>query len=78
MGLHLRTGREAKVKASGQVTSRTTMATICIVHHSVTGTTSRLAEAVLEGLSKVNGCVGQLFSIDGADIVEGRYHHESS
>ena len=53
------------------------MATLCVVHHSITGTTSRLAESVLEGLSKVAGCTGELLTIESADIVNGRYKNES-
>ena len=53
------------------------MATICVVHHSITGTTSRLAESVLTGLSNVEGCIGKLLTIEGADIVNGRYKNES-
>jgi len=53
------------------------MATICVVYHSITGTTSRLAESVITGLSNVEGCVGKLLTIEGADIVNGRYKNES-
>lgn len=53
------------------------MATLCVIHHSITGTTSRLAESVLEGLSDVAGCIGKLLTIEGADIVNGRYKNES-
>lgn len=53
------------------------MATLCVVHHSITGTTSRLAESVLEGLSDVAGCTSELLIIEGADIVNGRYKNES-
>lgn len=53
------------------------MATICVVNHSITGTTSRLAESVLEGLGSVEGCAGKLLAIEGADIVDGRYGNEA-
>jgi multimeric flavodoxin WrbA len=53
------------------------MATICLVCHSVTGTTSKLAESVLEGLSEVEGCIGKLLTIEGADIADGRYKNET-
>lgn len=53
------------------------MATICVVSHSITGTTSKLAESVLEGLRNVEGCIGQLLTIEGADVVDGRYKNEA-
>lgn len=53
------------------------MATIGVVHHSITGTTSRLAESILEGLSSVEGCIEKPLMIRGEDIVNGRYKNES-
>jgi NAD(P)H dehydrogenase (quinone) len=55
---------------------KTTMATIIVVNHSITGTTAQLAQAVLEGVRSVKGCTGKLITIDGAHIVEGRYKNE--
>lgn len=54
-----------------------TMATICVVSHSITGTTSMLAESVLNGLNSVEGCAGKLLLIEGASIVDGRYRNEA-
>lgn len=53
------------------------MATICVVSHSITGTTSKLAESVLAGLNSVEGCIGRLLSIEGSDILDGRYRNEA-
>ncbi len=53
------------------------MATVCVVSHSITGTTSRLAESVLDGLNNVEGCIGRLFNIQGADIANGRFNNEA-
>jgi NAD(P)H dehydrogenase (quinone) len=52
------------------------MATICVVNHSITGTTSKLAEAVIDGLNSVVGCIGKLLNIEGLHIVDGRYRNE--
>lgn len=53
------------------------MTNICVVHHSVTGTTSKLAESVFEGLSCVAGCTAKLLTIEGADIAGGRYRNDA-
>lgn len=53
------------------------MTTVCIVCHSITGTTSKLAESVLEGLNTDGGCIGKVLTIEGADIVGGRYKNEA-
>jgi len=53
------------------------MATIYVVSHSITGTTSKLAESVLHGLNNVDGCIGRLLPIEGSDIVDGRYKNEA-
>jgi NAD(P)H dehydrogenase (quinone) len=53
------------------------MVNICIVHHSIRGTTSRLAASVLEGLESVDGCIGKVFAINGEDIVDGRFKNET-
>lgn len=48
---------------------KTTMATIFVVNHSITGTTAQLAQAVLEGVRSVKGCTGKLLTINGAHRV---------
>jgi hypothetical protein len=53
------------------------MINICIVHHSITGTTSRLAASVLEGVGGVDGCIGKVLAISGEDIVDGRFKNEA-
>lgn len=53
------------------------MATICVVSHSITGNTTKLAESVLDGLSTVEGCIGKLLTIEGVHIVDGRYKNEA-
>jgi NAD(P)H dehydrogenase (quinone) len=53
------------------------MVNICIVHHSITGTTSRLAASVLEGVGSVDGCIGKVLAINGKDIVDGRFKNEA-
>jgi NAD(P)H dehydrogenase (quinone) len=53
------------------------MINICIVHHSITGTTSRLAASALEGLDSVEGCSGKVLAINGEDIVDGRFKNET-
>lgn len=53
------------------------MVNICIVHHSITGTTSRLAASVLEGVDSVDGCIGTVHAINGEDIVDGRFKNEA-
>ena len=52
------------------------MATVSIVHHSVTGTTSRLAQSVLEGAARVRGCTANVLTIKGTDIVDGRFEND--
>jgi NAD(P)H dehydrogenase (quinone) len=53
------------------------MATVCIVHHSITGTTSRLAASVLAGAAGIDGCFAKVLTIDGTDIVDGRFKREA-
>lgn len=53
------------------------MATVCVIHHSITGTTSRLATSVLQGLRGVDGCIAKALAIDGVDIVEGRFKNDA-
>lgn len=53
------------------------MVTICVVHHSITGTTANLAASILEGVTSVDGCVAKAITLVGCDIVEGRFRNES-
>ncbi len=53
------------------------MVTVRIIHHSVTGTTSRLAQAVLEGAAGIRGCRAEVLAIDGADIVNGKFENDA-
>jgi NAD(P)H dehydrogenase (quinone) len=53
------------------------MVNISIVHHSITGTTSRLAASVLEGAASVDGCLARALTVDGKDIVDGRFKNEA-
>lgn len=52
--------------------------TLCVVHHSITGTTSKLASAVAAGLSSVVGCLVKVHAIEGADIVDGRFRKDAA
>jgi NAD(P)H dehydrogenase (quinone) len=49
------------------------MQTVTIVYHSMSGHTAKLAEAVENGASSVNGIKVQRIAITGNDIVEGRW-----
>jgi len=53
------------------------MTTVCIVHHSITGTTSRLAASVLAGAAGVDGCHARVLTIDGEAIVDGRFDNDA-
>jgi NAD(P)H dehydrogenase (quinone) len=53
------------------------MVTVCIVHHSITGTTANLAASILEGVVGVDGCVAKGVTLAGTDIVEGRFRNET-
>jgi NAD(P)H dehydrogenase (quinone) len=53
------------------------MITVGIVHHSSTGYTRLLADAVAEGVSSVGGAKAERLAIAGADIVEGRYGNDA-
>jgi len=53
------------------------MTTVGIIHHSSTGYTRLLAEAVATGVARQGGAAVQRFEIVGADIVEGRYRNEA-
>lgn len=48
---------------------------IAVVWHSATGTTTKLAHAVIEGISAVKGIQVTPVEIKGSDIVEGRYRN---
>lgn len=51
------------------------MATISVIYHSGTGHTKLMAEAVLEGVRSEDGAKGQLYAVEGPDIVEGRWRN---
>jgi NAD(P)H dehydrogenase (quinone) len=52
------------------------MPTVSIVYHSGSGHTTALAEAVASGARSVAGTTVNLLSIEGKDIVEGRYKND--
>ncbi|WP_326984275.1 flavodoxin family protein [Chryseobacterium sp. MYb264] len=52
------------------------MATVSIIYFSGFGHTAKLAESVEKGTNSVEGTVTNLISIDGKDIIEGKYHNE--
>lgn len=52
------------------------MTTVCIVYHSGTGHTQKMAEAVQAGVVSVNNVQANLIEIDGKDIVEGRWKND--
>lgn len=52
------------------------MTKITLIHHSITGTTSQLAQSILEGVSGAEGCIVTSLAIQGTDIVEGRFNNE--
>ena len=49
------------------------MTTVSIVYHSGSGHTKKMAEAVHTGADSVNNVQANLISIDGKDIIEGRW-----
>lgn len=51
---------------------------LAVVHHSVTGTTARLADAVRDGASSVDGVETFSVSISGHDIRSGRYRNDAA
>ncbi len=53
------------------------MPTVSIVYHSGTGHTTVLAEAIAAGARSVPGTTVNLLSVEGKDIVEGRYKNEA-
>ena len=52
------------------------MKSIAIIYFSGSGHTALMAEAVHQGSSSVAGVTSQLISIEGNDIVEGRYKND--
>lgn len=52
------------------------MTTISVVYHSGTGHTTKMAEAVAKGASSVDGVEATLISIEGKDIVNGRWKND--
>lgn len=52
------------------------MTTVGIIHHSGTGYTSLMAEAVALGVLEVDGAKAERLEVMGADIVEGRYRND--
>jgi NAD(P)H dehydrogenase (quinone) len=53
------------------------MPTVSIVYHSGGGHTAAFAEAVAAGAKSVAGTTVNLLSVEGKDIVEGRYKNEA-
>lgn len=51
------------------------MARVAVVFHSATGTTKRLADAILSGAGSITGIDAISAEIRGADIIEGRYRN---
>lgn len=52
------------------------MTTVGIIHHSGTGYTRILSDAVAEGVLREDGAKLERFEIAGTDIIEGRYENE--
>lgn len=53
------------------------MKTITVIYFSGAGHTTRMAEAVTKGAGSVNEVKVNLISLDGKDIVDGRYKNDS-
>ena len=53
------------------------MVKVSVIYHSGTGHTKKMAEAVYEGAASVDGVEAELLSIEGGDIVEGRWKNDS-
>ena len=53
------------------------MTTISIVYHSVSGHTTKMAEAIAKGASSVGDVKVNTIAINGKDIVEGRFKNEA-
>ncbi len=52
------------------------MTNVSVVYHSGTGHTMKMAEAVCDGAASVNSIHTNLISIEGKDIVEGRWKND--
>ncbi len=52
------------------------MPSICVIYHSITGTTEQVANAIMEGIRSVSGCDATLLHIEGREIVEGRFKND--
>lgn len=48
---------------------------IAVVWHSATGTTTKLAQAMIEGISELKGVKVSSVEIKGSDIAQGRYRN---
>lgn len=53
------------------------MTKVSIIHFSGSGHTTKLAEAVTQGAASVAGVRADLITINGDDIVKGRYQNEA-
>ncbi len=53
------------------------MSTISVIYYSGSGHTTKLAEAVLLGAASVPGTKTHLISINGDDIIKGRYENNA-
>jgi NAD(P)H dehydrogenase (quinone) len=53
------------------------MKTVTVIYFSGTGHTTKMAEAVVKGAGSVSDVKVNLISIEGKDIVDGRYKNES-
>ena len=53
------------------------MTTVSIIYFTGSGHTGKLAEAVGRGAASVTGATVRLISIDGEDIVKGRYRNDA-
>ena len=54
------------------------MATVSVIYHSGFGHTRKMAEAVLKGVEGVEGVTAKLLTIEGKDIVEGRWKNDDT
>ena len=52
------------------------MAIVAVVFHSASGTTEKLAESVISGITSLSGIDVLKIEILGSDIVEGRYRNQ--
>ena len=52
------------------------MSTVSVVFHSGMGHTKMMAEAVAKGAGAVEGVRANLISIEGKDIVDGRWKND--